>query len=591
MSKPLEDYAIIGDGETVALVAKDGSIDWLCWPRFDSEACFAALLGDESHGRFRIGPDAAGWNVQRRYRQDTLVLETEYSRGGNRARLIDFMPLRNGASSIVRIVEGVSGQVPFRLECAPVFDYGLIPPWAERESQNVVAAMVGPHMVVLRAAVPLELTGHQTTAGFTVSGGQQLGFVLTYGDSTKPPPHAPTPYRALRATERWWQGWAGQFNKPTRWREQVMRSLITLKALIHHPSGGLVAAPTTSLPEIFSGSANWDYRYCWLRDATFTVSALLNAGYHEEAEAWRGWMLRVIGGSPDKLRVMYRVDGVRHLPEWELGWLPGYESSRPVHNGNQASAQEQVDIHGEVIEALHLLAKAGLERTEHGCVVEKRLVERLEDVWCDKGHGVWENRGETQHYVYSKVMAWAGIDQFLRGPLSRTHAEPDLVDRLRSLCQRIHAEVCDKGFDRKRGHFVHYYGSSELDGSLLLIPATGFLPIDDPRITGTIQAIEREMMEGGLVLRKPRSIAPREGAFLACTCWLVDCMAMQGRQADAEALFERLLSISNDVGLLAEEYDLSRRRLCGNFPQALSHLALVTTGLGLSGPVLQRSGG
>ena len=591
MSKPLEDYAIIGDGETVALVGKDGSIDWLCWPRFDSEACFAALLGTEAQGRFFLGPDFEGWHIERRYRQDTLVLETEFSRGGNRARLIDFMPPRDGASSIIRIVEGISGEVPFRLDMAAHFDYGLLPPWAERHSATDMAATLGPHMVVLRGAVPIEIVGHKATASFTVSAGQNLPFTLTYGDATKPPPAAPSAATALRATETAWKSWAGQFRKPTRWREAVVRSLITLKALIHQPSGGLVAAPTTSLPEIIGGKANWDYRYCWLRDATFTVSALLNAGYHKEAEAWRDWMLRVIGGSPDKLRIMYRVDGVRQLPEWELGWLPGYENSRPVRNGNQASAQEQIDIHGEVIEALHLLGKAGIGRTDHGCVVERGLVERLEQVWSDRGHGVWESREEPREYVYSKVMAWAGIDRFLRGPASRSHADPDFIGRLEALRERIHAEVCEKGYDRSRGHFVHYYGSRQLDGSLLLIPATGFLPVQDERIAGTIRAIEQEMMEGGLVLRKPRSKAPEEGAFLACSFWLTDCRSMQGRQAKAEALFERVLSVSNDVGLLSEEYDLGRNRLCGNFPQALTHLSLVTTALGLCGPVLQRAGG
>ncbi len=330
MSKPLEDYGLIGDGETVALVARDGSIDWLCWPRFDSEACFAALLGTEENGRFLIGPEYQGWQIERRYRHDTLVLETEFHRGDNRARLIDFMPLRNGASSIIRIVEGISGHVPFRLDFAACFDYGLLPPWAEHHSETEIAATVGPHMVVLRAPVPLHLNGYRAASAFTVSKGQQLPFILTYSDSTRPPPPAPSPTRALAATERWWRNWTAKFQKPTRWRDPIVRSLITLKALIHDPTGGIVAAPTTSLPEILGGHANWDYRYCWLRDATFTVSALLNAGYHAEAEAWRNWMLRVIGGSPDKLRIMYRVDGIRHLPEWELGWLPGYQTSRPV---------------------------------------------------------------------------------------------------------------------------------------------------------------------------------------------------------------------------------------------------------------------
>ena len=592
MSKPIEDYALIGDGESAALVARDGSIDWLCWPRFDSEACFAALLGTEQNGRFSIGPDFQGWTIQRQYRPDTLILETSFSRGGNRARLIDFMPIRDGsAPTLIRIIEGDSGEVPLHLNFTPVFDFGLLPPWSEHHGPETVAATVGPHMVVLRGPEPLSFAGHSATATFTVKAGQRLAFTLTYSDSTKPLPAAPDASRDLRTTEAWWRSWAGRFSKPTRWRDPVVRSLITLKALIHHPTGGTIAASTTSLPEISGGSANWDYRYCWLRDATFTVSAMLNAGYHQEAEAWRDWMLRAIAGSPDKLRIMYRVDGIRHLPEWELGWLPGYEDSRPVRIGNQASAQEQLDVHGEIIEAFHLLAKAGIPRTSHGLEVETRLVERLEQVWADKGHDIWENRGEPQHFVYSKVMVWAGLDRFLRGPATSGQADPNLVARLIALRTRIHQEVCEKGFNRARGHFTRTYGGREPDGSLLLLPATRFLPIQDPRIEGTIAAIERDLMEDGLVRRKPRRESPDQGAFIACGFWLVDCRAMQGRTADAEALFERLLAIRNDVGLLSEEYDTARHRLSGNFPQTLSHLSLITAALGLSGPVLERSGG
>ncbi len=592
MSKPIEDYAVIGDGQSAALVARDGAIDWLCWPRFDSEACFAALLGSEQNGHFRIGPDFEGWTSQRGYRPDTLILETVFSRGGNRARLIDFMPLRDGsAPTLIRIIEGESGEVPLRLDFIPMFDYGLLPPWAVHHGPEAIAATVGPHLLLLRGPVPLALTGHQVTATFTVQAGQRFAFTLTYGDSTKPLPAVPSAARTLRTTEAWWRSWAGRFTKPTRWRDPVVRSLITLKAMTHHPTGGTIAAPTTSLPEIPGGSANWDYRYCWLRDATFTVSAMLNAGYHQEAEAWRDWMLRAIAGSPDKLRIMYRVDGIRHVPEWQLDWLPGHDNSRPVRVGNDAAAQEQLDVHGEIIEAFHLLAKAGIQRTSHGLEVETRLVERLEQVWSDKGHGIWENRGEPQDFVYSKVMVWVGLDRFLRNPATSSHADPQLAARLADLRTRVHNEVCEKGFNRNRGHFTRTYGGTELDGSLLLLPATGFLPIQDPRIQGTISAIERDLMEDGLVRRKPRREAPDQGAFIACGFWLVDCRAMQGRVADAETLFDRLLSIRNDVGLLSEEYDTRGGRLTGNFPQTLSHLSLVTSALGLSGPVLERSGG
>lgn len=589
MSKPIEDYALVGDGKTTALIARDGSVDWLCWPRFDSEACFAALLGTQEHGRYLIAPAFEGWRTTRRYRPDTLVLETEFSRGANSARIIDFMPIGGRDSSLIRIVEGLSGQVPLRLDLSFRFDYGLVPPWIDARADAVVA-IAGPHQAVFRPPVPVQCSDGAVSAEFTVSAGQTVPFVLTYGRSFKPAPATPDPARALAATERWWRDWAGNFNRETRWREAVVRSLITLKALVHHASGGLVGAATSSLPEVIGGKSNWDYRYCWLRDATFTVGALLNAGYHNEAVAWRDWMLRAFAGSADKLRIMYRVSGSRRLEEWSPEWLPGYEDSRPVRFGNSAAAQEQIDVHGELIEALHLLRKAEIARTEHDLKVEHALVERLETVWHDTGHGLWEDRGSQKDYVYPKVMAWVGIDRFLKGA-TRERAGDQMLARLSALRDTIHAQVCEKGYDSRHGHFVHHYGGKRLDGSLLLIPATGFLPIDDDRIRGTIAAIERDLMEDGFVLRKPRDESPHEGAFLPCTFWLADCYTMQGRQREAEVLLERALAIRNDLGLLSEEYDITRRRLCGNFPQALSHLALINTALGLSGPVLERAGG
>ncbi len=590
MAPRIEDYGLIGDGETAALVSRDGSIDWLCWPRFDSDACFAALLGREENGRWWIGPTFEGWSATRRYRPDTLVLETEFARGGNAVRITDFMPLRNGPSTLIRMVTGLSGEVELGLDLALRFDYGLLPPW-HQHLEDGFCAVVGPDRVVLRTTVPLALHRDRIAGVFTVSAGQTLTFALAYDRSDQPLPPPIDAARALAATDAWWRDWAKRFRTKTEWHEAVIRSLITLKALIHRPTGGLLAAPTTSLPEVIGGGLNWDYRYCWLRDATFTISALLNAGYHEEAIAWRDWMLRAVAGRPDKLRTMYRVDGARHINEWKVDWLTGYEDSRPVRVGNAAAAQEQLDVPGELIDAMHLIRQAGIPNTEHGVAVEKLLVERLEQTWKDGGHGLWESRGEPQRYVYSKAMVWAGLDRFLTGSVTEEHADPGLIARLTALRAEVHNEVCREGFDHSRGHFVQHYGSRQLDASLLLLAPIGFLPVSDDRLRGTIEAIARELTEDGFVLREPRSESPSEGAFLACTCWLADCRTMQGRNAEAKELLERVLAVRNDLGLVSEEFDLGARRLCGNFPQALTHLALVNTALGLSGPVLQRAGG
>lgn len=591
MSIRLEDYGMIGDGQTVALISRQGAIDWLCLPRFDSDACLATLLGNEEHGSWRIAPAAEGWSIARRYRQDTLVLETDFTRGPNVVRLLDFMPMRSGPPVLIRIVQGLGGQVDLRLDLRLRFDYGLISPWLQACPDGSVQGIVGPDIVTLRAPVPLQLSASHVGADFTISAGQTIAFTMAHSAPDQPFPAPIDPEKALIEVERFWRSWIGQFDRPTKWPEATRRSLITLKALVHQPSGGLVAAPTTSLPEAIGHSLNWDYRFCWLRDATFAVGALLNAGYRAEAIAWRDWMLRAIAGQPDKLRIMYRVDGGRHVWEHELPWLPGYAGSAPVRIGNSAADQEQIDVFGELIDALHLLRQAGVPGSEHSAKTESALLERLEQTWTQAGHGFWENRGRPQHYTYDKAMAWTGVDRFLRGAAREGWVEPDMIARLRELQRRIHDDVCVRGFDRARGHFVEHYGSRHLDANLLLLPAMGFLPVNDLRMSATIEAIARELMEGGLVLRKPRAEARHEGAFLACTCWLADVRAMQGRETEAAALLDRVLSISNDLGLLSEEYDTRRQRLCGNFPQALSHLAVVNTALGLSGPVLQRAGG
>ena len=591
MSTRIEDYGLIGDGETTALVSRDGAIDWLCLPRVDSDACFAALLGDERHGSWRIGPAFEGWRSTRRYRPDTLILETEFARGANAVRVTDFMPMRDRTPVLIRMVTGLRGQVEMRYELGLRFDYGLLPPWQEMRPDGTVTGVVRPDQVALRGPVPLRLTDRQVGATFTVSAGQTLSFTLAYGWSRADPPPAPDAEQALAATEKYWRGWIGRFDRKTHWPDATRRSLITLKALIHRPSGGMLAAPTTSLPEVIGGKLNWDYRYCWLRDATFTVGALLNAGYHDEAIAWRDWMLRAIAGQPDKLRIMYRVDGARHLDEWQVKWLPGYEGSGPVRIGNAASDQEQTDVFGELIDAMHLMRQCGIESSPHADATERALLDRLEQTWPEHGHGFWEDRGKPVHYVYSKAMAWAGLDRFLKGAAQAGGIDPETVARLTGLRGRIHDEVCEKGFSRARGHFVSQYGGRHLDASLLLLAPIGFLPVDDPRMAATIEAIARDLTEAGLVLRKPRSESPHEGAFLPCACWLADVRAMQGRADDARALLERVLSVSNDLGLLSEEYDTKRARLCGNFPQALTHLGVLNTTLGLSGPVLQRAGG
>ena len=588
MASAIQDYGFVGDGETGALISRDGSVDFLCWPRFDSDACFCALLGDEDNGFWRIAPEAPPTGIHRRYRGDTLVLETTFNTASGTVRLLDFMPLREHHSSLVRIVEGVRGEVPMRLALRLRFDYGLLPPWSRR-TEDCFVADVGPDLVAFHAAIAIDNEGPDASARFTVGAGQRFAFALSYGSSSEPPPKRPDAEAALKATVEFWERWIARFEKPCRWPAAVKRSLIILRALVHRRTGGLVAAATLGLPEMPGGSMNWDYRYCWLRDSTFALTALLNAGYKEEATQWRDWILRAVAGRPDNLQVVYRLDGARRLSEWTVKWLPGYGASTPVRVGNEAANQRQLDIYGELLDSMHVAARGGIERIERGIQVESALVEHLESIWDQPCSDIWESRGEPQRFTYSQAMAWVGIAQFLKGARTHQAVADDVIRRLQALRGRIHEEVCRRGYDVRRGHFVGYYGSTELDASLLLLPLVNFLPVADPRMAATIAAIERGLMEGGLVRRKPAKNDGRdEGAFLVCSCWLADCMGKQGRHEEARTMLERVLGLSNDVGLLSEEYHVPTRRLIGNIPQALTHLGVINTALGLSGPTLQR---
>jgi GH15 family glucan-1,4-alpha-glucosidase len=583
MPSRIEDYALIGDCETAALVSRDGSIEWLCWPRFDSDACFAALLGDAGHGRWRIGPCEQGARVTRRYRPDTLILETVFATADGTVTLVDFMPLRGRNSHVVRLVVGERGRVPMCTELVLRFGYGAIVPWVTRLEDRTLRAIAGPDMVVLRTPVPLRGENLTTVGAFEVGAGETVPFVLTYGPSHLPPPPAIEPVEALAATEMFWTEWVGKGNTSGPWSDAVVRSLITLKALTYAPTGGMVAAPTTSLPEQLGGARNWDYRFCWLRDATRTLLALMNAGYFEEAQAWREWLLRAAAGSPEQIQIMYGIAGERRLTEWEVPWLPGYEGARPVRVGNDAHRQLQLDVYGELMNALH--HGRDLTPTETGWALQVAILEHLERAWREPDESIWEVRGGARHFTYSKVMAWVAFDRAIRSV--ETYRLDGPADRWRELRDEIHDDICRRGFDPERGSFVQAYGSKELDASLLLIPLAGFLPIDDPRVRGTISAIERHLVVDGFVRRyDTREVAdglpPGEGAFLPCTFWLVDVYVLQGRRADALRLFEQLMAVRNDVGLLSEEYDPAARRQVGNFPQAFSHVALVISAFNLA---------
>jgi GH15 family glucan-1,4-alpha-glucosidase len=580
VSTPLEDYALIGDCETAALVSRAGSIDWLCWPRFDSGACFAALLGTAEHGRWLVEAVEPTSRISRRYRPGTLILETTIETSEGAVTVIDFMPLRGRNSDVVRLVRGDRGKVAMRTELVLRFDYGRTVPWVNRLPDGTFRAIAGPDMVVMHTPVDLHGEDLKTVATFEVTAGTTIPLVLTHGPSHLPPPDAIDAEASLAATEEYWIEWASHCQSNGEWADAVTRSMITLKALTYTPTGGIVAAPTTSVPEQFGGSRNWDYRYCWLRDATLTLLALMNAGYYDEAQSWRDWLLRAAAGSPSQLHIMYGLAGERHLPELEIPWLPGYESSRPVRIGNAAHDQLQLDVFGEVLDTMHHARRGGLKTRDFDWAFQRAVLEHLEQIWDRPDQGMWEIRGEPRHFTYSKVMAWVGLDRGIRA-IEEAGLEGPL-ERWRALRGRIHDEICAYGFDRELGSFVQSYGSTELDASLLLLPTTGFLPPDDPRIRGTIAAIEQRLFVDGFVLRydthsSPDGLPPGEGAFLACSFWLADAMVLTGRSADARQLFERLLELRNDVGLLSEEYDTRTRRLAGNFPQAFSHIALVNT--------------
>jgi GH15 family glucan-1,4-alpha-glucosidase len=579
MSLPIENYALIGDCHTAALVGNDGSIDWLCLPRFDSGACFAALLGGPEHGRWLLAPAAPSRRVRRKYRGDSLVLETEFDTDDGSVRVIDFMPLSNRRWDIVRIVEGLSGRISLRMQLIVRFDYGSIVPWVHR-SAGILLFTAGPDTLELAASVAVAGENLKSVAEFSVSAGQRETFVLNYRPSHLDTQPVIDAEQALTQTEGVWREWSGRCTYQGRWRDAVARSLITLKALTYKPTGGLIAAPTTSLPELPGGVRNWDYRYCWLRDATFALNALLLAGYEDEATAWREWLLRAVAGSPDDLQVLYGVTGVRRLDEYEVAWLPGYEKSAPVRIGNAAAKQYQLDVYGEVMDTLHLSRLAGLPPEPEAWQMQIALLKFLESHWELPDEGLWEVRGPPRHFTHSKVMAWVAFDRAIKDAEQDGLEGP--IERWRQVRDAIHALVCARGFDRRRNSFVQSFDSPHLDASLLLIPQVGFLPAEDSRVAGTIAAIERDLMVEGLVMRYSTdtgvdALPPGEGAFLPCSFWLADAYLLSGRRPEGEALFERLLSLSNDVGLFAEEYDPRARRMLGNFPQALTHMALVNT--------------
>ena len=586
-SQPIEDYGLIGDGKTAALIGRNGSLDWLCWPGFDSEACFSALLGTHDNGRWLIAPVDFEGPATRRYQADTVVLETDFKTASGAVRVIDFMPPGGRTSSVIRIVVGLHGKVTMRLALTLRFDYGRLMPWVEPR-QDGFTAKVGPHTVSLQSPVGILIDHSGTTAEFVISEGQRLPFILSYGALEEA--DRLNPEALLADTQGYWRAWMGRFTKSTEWPAAVRRSLLTLRALIDHATGGLVAAPTTSLPETPGGALNWVYRFCWLRDATFTVAALVNAGYRQEATEWRDWILRAVGAEPSTLRIMYHVDGRQCASERTLDWLPGYRWAVPVRIGNAAATQRQVDVYGELIDAMEFSTRAGIPQSDHGRHVEREIVTHLESIWDTAGQGLWESRKEPRHYTYSRVMAWVGVDRFLHSAERYGHAAPKTIERLRELRREIHAEICREGYDPGLGTFVQHYGSQELDASLLLLPIVGFLPADDPRMARTISAIENDLVRDGLVFRTLSELNSGQGAFLPCTCWLADCRRMQGRVDEAREALERVLSVGNDLGLLSEEYNLKGRHLSGNFPQALTHLAVLNTALSLGENVQHRGG-
>jgi GH15 family glucan-1,4-alpha-glucosidase len=580
MTSRIEDYAMIGDLETAALAGKDGSIDWLCLPRFDSGACFAALLGTPEHGRWKLAPAGSARQTGRRYVQDTLILETDFETGDGGVTIVDFMPVREKNPHLVRIVRGRRGEVPMEMELILRFDYGELVPWVTRLDDGRLQGVAGPHMVVLRSSVPLRGENLKTVSQFTVKAGDSLPFVLGYGASHLPAPEPIDPEKAYLETVEFWKEWTSGCKYRGPYAEQVKRSLITLKGLTYLPTGGITAAPTTSLPEKIGGERNWDYRYCWLRDATLTLQVLMDAGYQEEAACWRDWLVRAVAGSPDQVQILYGLAGERHVKEWEIPWLPGYEGSKPVRIGNAASEQLQLDIYGEIAGVLHHARKGQLTDGEPDVALGEALLEHLEKIWKEPDEGIWEVRGPRRHFTHSKVMAWFAFDSRIKS--SEQFGLKGPLDRWRRVRQEIHDDVCRNGFNAGMGSFVQSYGSTALDASLLVIPRVNFLPASDARVQGTIRAIERDLVRGGFVERyhtheADDGLPPGEGVFLPCSFWLADAYAESGRLDDARKLFERLLQLQNDLGLLSEEYDPDAKRFVGNFPQAFSHLALVNT--------------
>lgn len=582
---PIEDYALIGDCRSAALVGRDGAVDWLCLPRFDAPACFAALLGGSDHGSWLIAPQHATPKVQRSYRGDTLVLETVFTTPDGEIALIDAMPLGLDGSHVIRRVEGRQGRVAMHFHLKLRFDFGASAPWVTREEDgHGIVAIAGPDLVAVRG--PINLLGRDlaTVAVFEVEAGQNLTFVLSHGPSHLPPPIRLDCDAALNATEEKWRAWSTRCKYEGPWKDAVLRSLIVLKALTYEITGGIIAAPTTSLPEQLGGPRNWDYRFCWLRDATFTLMALMGGGYYEEAQAWRDWLHRSIAGNADQLQIMYGVRGERRLMEWEADWLPGYQGAKPVRIGNAASEQLQLDVYGEVMDALHQARAGGLHVPPSAWALQVNMIEHLESIWQKPDDGIWEVRGGRRHFVHSKIMAWVALDRVVQD--IEQYGLPGPLEHWRQVRDAIHADVCAKGFSASKNSFVQSYGSDELDASLLLIPIVGFLPPEDVRVRSTVAAIEQDLKAGGFVLRYRTEkgadgLPPGEGAFLPCSFWLADNYSLQGREDEAEALFERLLALRNDVGLVSEEYDPRARRLVGNFPQAFSHLAIVNTALGL----------
>jgi GH15 family glucan-1,4-alpha-glucosidase len=591
----IEDYALVGDCRTAALVGRNGSIDWLCWPRFDSPACFAALLGTPDNGYWRISP-IGNFSTSRRYLPGTLILETEFEAAEGAVAILDFMPVGSAQSDLVRLVVGLRGRVAMESEGVLRFDYGASVPWVTlSDDRRMLRAVAGPDLALLSAPVPLENRDRKTCARFEVAAGETLAFVLTHTASHLEVAHRLDPQHALAETEAFWKRWSRRCGVGGQYAGPVCRSLITLKALTYAPTGGIVAAPTTSLPERIGGVRNWDYRYCWLRDATLTLLALMDAGYYEEASAWREWLVRAVAGSPEQMQIMYGLAGERRLTELEIPWLAGYEGSRPVRIGNAASTQLQLDVYGETIDALYQGCKGGLANHDAAWGVQRALLAHLENVWIEPDASLWEVRSAPRHFTHSKIMAWVAFDRAVK--MVEHFGVPGPVERWRELRSRIHRDVCERGYSSARNAFVQSYGVEELDASLLLIPMTGFLPADDPRVVSTTEAIRRDLTHDGFVLRYRSEAAadglpPGEGVFLACSFWLADNLCMQGRWDEAGELFARLLGLTNDVGLLAEEYDPVARRQLGNFPQAFSHVGLVNTAMNLSArdkPAEQRS--